>query len=343
MQGIWQHEVLKGGVPLVSGSPSPAAPAPEQLNQAADDFARNADLSALGQALGVPPADSADRAEPAPTQISISETTVVDLADDAVPSPSSTPAPQSGSTSAQPDLHVKQSVLTAGSERVGAYAAQYQREIAEGVSTLKGTVQQVLAQALPEIKLPDVHQALLLDRPQPEVLLLKIEGRYFLVRASALLQHLYVQDLCARVRAGSLESYTLTLPFTLRCEAALVRALKTCPQAAERLGFAWKLKRESIEFTALPQQLKGAELASVLGRVLHLLAAGAKSIEQGELPKQLAAALCAQHVKPRTFGMDEAQSLCAKISTAAELAALDGASELLIGQWAAQLCGISPL
>lgn len=333
VQGIWQHEVFKGGVPIPPPGPAPEAPSPELINQAAESFAQQADIAGLGQALGAGQSDD--------SQVSISETTVVNFPEpeDEEPPVSNTPAGRMP----QPETVVKQSVLTADAERVGAYAAQYQREIAEGVTTLKGTVQQVLAEALPEIRLPDVLRAVLLDRPQPEVLLLKIEGRYFLVRASALLQHLYVLDLCKRVREGKLESYSLTLPFTLRCEAAMVRALKTCPEAAERLGFTFKLKRESIEFNTLPLQLKGAELASVLGRVLHLLAAGAKSIEKGELPKQLAAALCAHYVKPRTFGMDEAQALCAKIGTAAELAALDGASELLIGQWAAQLCGLSTL
>lgn len=207
-------------------------------------------------------------------------------------------------------------------------------------SLLQENARAALAVQTVEIAGPDFNAAALLDLPRPEIALVKIEGRYFLLRCAALQQYLAARQVLQKTAAGALRPWRLTLPFILRCDPALVRALKTCPQEIERLGFEFKLKRGSIEVLQIPEIMKGAELASSLDRVLHLLASGARALAQGSCPRQLAAALCAHLGRPRAFGRSEAAALCAKIKDAAELAALDGCSEMLIGQWAAQLCGL---
>ncbi len=205
-------------------------------------------------------------------------------------------------------------------------------------SLLPENARAALAVQTVEIAGPDFNAAVLLDLPLPEIALIKLEGRYFLLRCAALQQHLAAGQVLQEVAAGSLRAMRLTLPFILRCEPGLVRALKTCPQETARLGFECKLKRESVEVLQIPAIMKGAELASGLDLVLHLLTSGADAVSQGNCPRQLAAALCAHLGRPRAFGRSEAAALCAKIKDAAELQGLDGCLEIQLGQWAAQLC-----
>ncbi|MBU3825915.1 MAG: DNA mismatch repair endonuclease MutL [Candidatus Anaerobiospirillum merdipullorum] len=181
--------------------------------------------------------------------------------------------------------------------------------------------------------------AQLLDSPLPGVWLLKLRGRYFLVKTLTLQQALYAQDLMAKVAAGPLPAVSLTLPFTLRTDGALIRALKQCPQALERMGFKLKLKRESLDLLAIPQELKGSELVGNAGRALHLTAAGAKSISNGQCPQQLAQLLASCVTFLPLTSKAESAALLSKITDVTALAAMAGVSELMIDKWAHDLLG----
>ncbi len=183
-------------------------------------------------------------------------------------------------------------------------------------------------------------QAVLLDQPCPGVLLVKAEGRYFLVRVQALQESVLATGIMEQLAAGNLPSHELALPFTLRCDSALIRALKLSVNALKRLGFELKLKRESVVLLAVPTQLTGSELSGLAGRALHLAAAGAKSLEQGKCPQQLATLLAQAALRQGTAVASDLNLLCARISSAGQLAQLDGANEVLIGDWARQLLGI---
>ena len=143
----------------------------------------------------------------------------------------------------------------------------------------------------------------------------------------------------AKVAAGPLPAVSLTLPFTLRTDGALIRALKQCPQALERMGFKLKLKRESLDLLAIPQELKGSELVGNAGRALHLTAAGAKSISNGQCPQQLAQLLASCVTFLPLTSKAESAALLSKITDVTALAAMAGVSELMIDKWAHDLLG----
>ena len=185
--------------------------------------------------------------------------------------------------------------------------------------------------------LQDCHVTLL-DRPQPQVLLLKADGRYFLARLSALQLYVGARALQELVQTQDLPGRDLTLPFRLRADAELVRALKLLQGVPEMLGFKLSLKRESIELYAVPVQLSSCDLALEGSRVLHLAVAAGKDLQKRQCPRRLAEALVKAagfpHVEPAAL-----TGLLQQLPSADLLAGIDGVSELLIVQWARQLAG----
>ena len=90
----------------------------------------------------------------------------------------------------------------------------------------------------------------------------------------------------------------------------------------------------------MPAELKGSELAGKAVRALHLTAAAGKSLAKGQCPQQLALLLAQAAAQPVLLNPREASLLLQTWTDADKLAALDGVSELLIGQWARELLGV---
>ena len=189
------------------------------------------------------------------------------------------------------------------------------------------------------VDLTSPKAAKLLSLPAPDVLLVMQENRYFLVKASVLNRELVSRDYMAKVKLGTVEVYSLSMPFVLKAQKTLINAIKACPEALVRAGFTLNLKKESIEFLKIPSLLQGVDLAGILVKALPLAAAAAKNLSMGICPKQLADMFAAAK-KSVVYYKDEAQVIVDKISDPEILESLGAdAFELDIARWARELGG----
>lgn len=189
------------------------------------------------------------------------------------------------------------------------------------------------------VDLTSPKAAKLLALPSPDVLFVMQENRYFLVKASVLNRELLCRDYMAKVKLGTVEVYALSMPFVLKAQRTLINAIKACPEALERAGFTFNLKKESIEFLKIPVLLQGVDLAGILVKALPLAAASAKNLSMGICPKQLADMFAAAK-KSVVYYKDEAQVLVDKIADPEILESLGSdAFELDIARWARELGG----
>lgn len=188
--------------------------------------------------------------------------------------------------------------------------------------------------------LPRQDKALVLDLPRPDVILLKLEGRYFLLRGSLLRQRLKACEFMQQVQEQKVPAYDLTLPFAVKCEPSLPRALQQSSQAVHRLGFALNVSRRNVELLSVPVLLRGADLAALSCRVLQLLCAGASGIEEGRCPQQLALLMSKTQAVP-VVSAGVARELAAFLPDAAFVQDMPGAQEIMLGHYADDLLTVS--
>lgn len=166
-----------------------------------------------------------------------------------------------------------------------------------------------------------------LAMPHPAFALMCLKNRYFLVYLNALRQKLEVARYRDAVRDNSVEQTELAMPFAIKAESSLLRALKLHPGNVLRCGFECKIKKNSVVLFKIPSLLKGCDLASYAFKALHLIAASPISLEDGRCPLQLSELLSEAALKD-AYTLSEAQALCAGIDDPQYFKELERCAEL---------------
>lgn len=161
----------------------------------------------------------------------------------------------------------------------------------------------------------------------PNVLLFCLQQRYFIGKGSDLLAECLALEYGLQVRDNTVRVSELKVPFALKADSVLVKAFKQeeIRRAAARCGFRLQVQRGIIELQTIPEYLLGCNLAVLATQALHLIAAGSKSINGGELDQSEAQApqqLCTMLARAREYEINteyDARYLLSGISSFEQL------------------------
>ena len=182
--------------------------------------------------------------------------------------------------------------------------------------------------ATPEEELADgLEGAQFLALIAPNVLLFCLQQRYFIGKGSDLLAECLALEYGLQVRDNTVRVSELKVPFALKVDSVLVKAFKQeeIRRAAARCGFRLQVQRGIIELQTIPEYLLGCNLAVLATQALHLIAAGSKSINGGELDRSEAQApqqLCTMLARAREYEINteyDARYLLSGISSFEQL------------------------
>ena len=182
--------------------------------------------------------------------------------------------------------------------------------------------------ATPEGELADgLEGAQFLAMIAPNVLLFCLQQRYFIGKGSDLLAECLALEYGLQVRDNTVRVSELKVPFALKVDSVLVKAFKQeeIRRAAARCGFRLTVSRGIIELQTIPEYLLGCNLAALATQALHLIAAGSKSINGGELDRSEAQApqqLCTMLARAREYEINteyDARYLLSGISSFEQL------------------------
>ena len=182
--------------------------------------------------------------------------------------------------------------------------------------------------ATPEGELADgLEGAQFLALIAPNVLLFCLQQRYFIGKGSDLLAECLALEYGLQVRDNTVRVSELKVPFALKADSVLVKAFKQeeIRRAAARCGFRLTVSRGIIELQTIPEYLLGCNLAALATQALHLIAAGSKSINGGELEQSEAQApqqLCTMLARAREYEINteyDARYLLSGISSFEQL------------------------
>lgn len=182
--------------------------------------------------------------------------------------------------------------------------------------------------ATPEGELADgLEGAQFLAMIAPNVLLFCLQQRYFIGKGSDLLAECLALEYGLQVRDNTVRVSELKVPFALKADSVLVKAFKQeeIRRAAARCGFRLTVSRGIIELQTIPEYLLGCNLAALATQALHLIAAGSKSINGGELEQSEAQApqqLCTMLARAREYEINteyDARYLLSGISSFEQL------------------------
>lgn len=182
--------------------------------------------------------------------------------------------------------------------------------------------------AAPETEFSDgVDGAQFLALIAPNVLLFCLQNRYFIGKGSDLLAECLALEYGLQVRDNTVRVSELKVPFALKVDSVLAKAFKQeeIRLAAARCGFRLQVQRGIIELQTIPEYLLGCNLAALATQALHLIAAGSKSINGGELDQSEAQApqqLCTMLARAREYEINteyDARYLLSGISSFEQL------------------------
>ncbi len=165
----------------------------------------------------------------------------------------------------------------------------------------------------------------ILDRINADALLLKLEGRYFVLSLNGAAR---LRDSAAFLndfRGMKVERMTLSVPFCVRVRPELLKALKPASEAAARCGFEYELGRGTVALKAVPLSLKDRDLAQTASACLSLIASAPDRILNGDCPRQLSMLLTPP--VNAYFAGEELSSLLESLPDADELADCVGAAQ----------------
>ncbi len=161
----------------------------------------------------------------------------------------------------------------------------------------------------------------------PNVLLFCLQNRYFIGKGSDLLAECLALEYGLQVRDNTVRVSELKVPFALKVDSVLAKAFKQeeIRRAAARCGFRLQVQRGIIELQTIPEYLLGCNLAALATQALHLIAAGSRSINGGELDQSEAQApqqLCTMLARAREYEINteyDARYLLSGISSFEQL------------------------
>ncbi len=113
---------------------------------------------------------------------------------------------------------------------------------------------------------------IIIERMSGKTLFVRRNGRYLLVNLFALKQDRAARDYQRRVEQNCVATHTLSIPFALRPQEGLIKALKKALVSAERCGFKLAISRNQISVLSVPALIKDVELSSFCSRAFAVIA-----------------------------------------------------------------------
>ncbi len=180
-----------------------------------------------------------------------------------------------------------------------------------------------------------------LDEPVAGVCLVRSDKRFFLVKEQSLLNKTRIDDYIYDVNNNSVKSASMMMPFAVKIEPLVIKALKTAQDEAKRCGFEIELKRNMVSLKSIPDCIRGCDLAEYAPKILSLIAVSKESLQRGECPSSLALEVVSGF-QPLILNPDKIQSLLNSLSSIDDLLSLGAdCHELPINLWAMEFLGKS--
>ncbi len=158
----------------------------------------------------------------------------------------------------------------------------------------------------------------LLGMPAPGVALVGMGGRYLLVQIKALAAELSARSFSRAVEEGSVRTHRLAMPFAIRCDAQILKALRQNAAALSRCGFEAVIRKSAAEILAVPPELASCDLASFSQKAFSVIAASS-GLASGQCPEQLA----------RAVGQAAASGLGSGAASAQAVLAMEGSEDAI--------------
>ncbi len=127
---------------------------------------------------------------------------------------------------------------------------------------------------------------IIIERMSGKTLFVRRNGRYLLVNLFALKQDRAARDYQRRVEQNCVATHSLSIPFALRPQEGLIKALKKALASAERCGFKLAISRNQISVLSVPALIKDAELSSFCSRAFAVIASSDELLK-GRCPRTL--------------------------------------------------------
>ncbi len=127
---------------------------------------------------------------------------------------------------------------------------------------------------------------IIIERMSGKTLFVRRNGRYLLVNLFALKQDRAARDYQRRVEQNCVATHTLSIPFALRPQEGLIKALKKALVSAERCGFKLAISRNQISVLSVPALIKDVELSSFCSRAFAVIASSDELLK-GRCPRTL--------------------------------------------------------
>lgn len=147
-----------------------------------------------------------------------------------------------------------------------------------------------------------------LGMPVPGVALVLISGRYLLVQIKALEREIVSRRFSKAVERGDVNKHPLTMPFAVKTEPEVIKALKQNPKALSRCGFELAFRKDTAEIRAVPSELSCCDLAG-FSKTAFPLIASSEGLGSGKCPKQLADAVGGAAISGADTGLAYAQKV----------------------------------
>ncbi len=127
----------------------------------------------------------------------------------------------------------------------------------------------------------------IIERMSERTAFIRRNGLYLLVNLLALKQHRAANAYADAVAKNGVATHALSIPFALRPQEGLIKALKKVLASAERCGFKLKILRNQISVLTVPDLIKDVELSSFCSKAFAVIASSDELVK-GRCPKTLA-------------------------------------------------------
>lgn len=163
-----------------------------------------------------------------------------------------------------------------------------------------------------------------LDMVDSNIALVKEEGNYYFVNIKKVYCYLNSKVYAEEVENSSVQTYALTIPFSLKLEDTLIKGLKNATKALLRCGFELNFTKTKADIIKIPQSVKGSNLTLLCQKALPIISAAFASIEDGHCPLQLSLVI-AQYQNHQNNALMPREVL-KNINAIEDLAKVEGAS-----------------
>lgn len=168
----------------------------------------------------------------------------------------------------------------------------------------------------------------LLDVVDTNVVLIKVNSRYYLVNMDLFSLKQTAETYAGQVKNSEVSLYRLTMPFSVSTDSNTAAMLKNCTLALSRLGFNIKIFRNRIELVEVPSLVKGCNLESISSRLFSYVRdcydkKAIALIEDGQCPFAISK-LVASYTKRQTLSYEQCLGLLSSLPYDNPLLELEG-------------------